>query len=179
MCGNKYKYFKWWYAKNIQNYGQLLEKTTADLTAMTDNDEIIQKHVSLSIEEGNIVVANCGPENGRFYLMPNQIVTQEGSLKDFWLVDILSRSWNTPDILGTYVALEDDKAVMLPEKGTRLFGKPRHGKLQTFTSYPVSAIIPIGEGRFIAWDKAKNDCIIIGDRETNETEIKILMESVG
>lgn len=178
MCnGNERKTFKWWYAKNIQNYGQLLEKQTAILTAMIDDDIIVQKVVSLC-KENNLITADCGPM-GLFYLMPNQMVSSEGSLKKFWLASTMTQSWNTPNILGAYITMEDNKAVMLPEKEVRLFGKPKHGYLETFVSYPVSAIIPIGEGNYIAWDKARNNCILIGDRETNEAEIKVLMEKTS
>lgn len=176
--GDKNKFFKWWYAKEVSNYGKLLKEKTANIIGMTrDEEELIQKTVPLSIEEDGIIIADCGPE-GKYYLTPNQMVSLEGSLKNFWLVDAMSQQWNTPNILGTYAAIENNKAVML-EKGVRLFGKLKHGTMQTFTSCPVNAIIPIGEGNYIAWDKARNNCIIIGDRETNEVEIKILMETVS
>lgn len=178
--GDKNKFFKWWYAKEVSNYGKLLKEQTATIIGLTsDEEELIQKTVPIHIEEDGIAVADYGPEKGKYYLSPTQMVSKEGALKNFWLVDIRSQKWDTANIIGTYTALENDKAVMFQEKEVRLFGKSEHEPLATFGSYPVSAIFPIGEGNYIAWDRARNTCILIGDRETNETEIKILMEKTG
>lgn len=175
--GNRFKFFKWWYVKGVANYGKLLKEETANLVAMTmDGEEIVQKVVTLSIEEDGLVVADCGPTKGRFYLTPNQMVSREDSLKDFWVVD---RTWHydTDDIRGTYTSLEAGKAVMLPA-GMTLFGKPIQGSPATVHSLHVSAIIPIGNEQYIAWEKDRNNCTIVGDRETNETEIRILMKTM-
>jgi hypothetical protein len=180
MYGNNYKFFKWWYAKDIANYGALLKEKTANLIAMTmDEEEVVQKVVTLSIEEDGLAVADCGPSKGRFYLTPNQMVSRESSLRNFWLVDNTSH-YNTNDILGDYTTIEAGKAVMLP-KGTRLFGKPAQEALASATvrSLLVSAIFPIGEGKYIAWERERNICTLIGDRETSEAEIKVLMKNMN
>lgn len=177
--GNRFKFFKWWYAKDVANYGTLLKEKTANLVAMTMDGEIIQKIVTLSIEEDGIAVADCGPSKGRFYLIPNQMVSREDSLKDFWITD-RTKHYDTDDIRGTYTALEAGKAVMLPE-GTRLFGKPAFEAIASATvrSLNVNAIIPIGEEKYIAWEEDWNNCVIISDREANETEISTLMQRMG
>lgn len=174
MYGNT-KCFKWWFIKGITNYQKLLEEKTAQLIAMTREEEIIQKIVPLGIE-GGLVIADCGSNKGRFYLTPNQMVSMEGSLKGYWLADASTGNRNTPLILGTYVALEDNRAVMLPKGEVKLFGKPS-GFNATVVTRSVEAIIPIGDGYCIAYEEG--GCIIVGDREVNETEIDILMKRMS
>lgn len=167
-----FKFFKWWYAKDIPTYKELLEKETAELTAMTAEEEIVHKTVSLTKDENNLVMVELGSDT--YCLTPNQHITETRAeqLKDFWLVQNKC-CWKTAAIMGINDAIENSKAVMLPE-GVELFGVPTE-KHTSIKSASIKAIIPIGEGKYIAWED-QSRCYIIGSRETDDIVIKNFMQ---
>lgn len=171
-----FKFFKWWFIKDIIDYRKLLEEKTATLIAMTGEEELIQKVVPLEIAEDGIVVADLGPVTGKYYLTPNQMVSRETQLKRFWLTDTRG-NLDTPLILGTISAIEDGRTVMLPKNELRLYGTPIR-KNVTCANYPISAIIPLGDGQYLIWEE-RNIATLVNDRETNETFIKIMMKRVS
>ena len=170
MQNNGNKKFKWWYAEEALSYKELLEAKTAAITAMTQDEEIVRQTVPLDQNQG-LVMVKLGAK-GTYYLTPNQQITlHTENLKDFWLVQNRC-CWETPVINGIVNAIEDGKALKLPE-GIELFGKPTE-RSTTLKSFQVKAIVPIGDGKYIAWEDG-NRCAVVGPRETDDTAIAILM----
>lgn len=170
--------FKWWYAKGVVSYNELLEeKKTAQIIAMTRDGKIVRKTAPLSVEQNQIAIADCGAE-GNFYLTPNQWVSPQrtDSVSKYWLIEKNSQKPNTPSVLGIYATIDDGVAVL--PKGVELFGIPSSCN-STLTHRVVDAIVPIGDEKCIVFSEEGNTCIFIGVRETDESVIKIYQKRVG
>ena len=170
--------FKWWYAKGITTYQKLSEEKTAEIIAMTMDRRVIRKMAPLHVDSNQIVVADCGTE-GRFYLTPNQWISPHKTEKisKYWLMEQDSKKTDTPSILGIYTSIDSGMAVILP-KGVEIFGVPTATD-STLVHNLVDAIVPVGDGEFIAFDESRNACSFIGDRETDEDAIKIYLDRIG
>ncbi len=174
---NKAGIFKWWYAKGLRAYNDLFEEKTAQLVAMTREGEIVRKEAPLSIESGQIVIADCGAE-GKFYLTPNQWVSPRTEvISGFWLLEKGSCELNTPSVLGVYNTIEDGTAIILPPEGMELFGKSSTID-RTLTHRLVDAIVPIDNEKCIVHSKEDNRQAIISTRETDDSVIKIFMDRI-
>lgn len=177
---NKASIFKWWYAKDATDYKKLLEEKTANIVAMTRDGRIIRKMAPLTIENEQLAVADCGTE-GRFYLTPNQWVSPQKTetLTGYWLMEKLSREINASAVLGVYQTIDDNMAVLLPKDGAELFGKPSHSKDREIAHYIINAIVPIGDGKCIAYGEKDNTCTFLSDRETEENTIKVFLDRIN
>lgn len=169
--------FKWWYAKDVITYKELLEGKTAHIIAMTRDGKVVRKMAPLTVENKELAVADCGLE-GRFYLTPNQWVSPQKTetITKYWLIEQESQDPNTPTILGIYTSIDDNMAVMLP-KGVELFGNSSSAS-STLVHSLVDAIVPVGDEKCIAYSGEGNTCTFIGDRETDENAIKICLDRI-
>ena len=171
------KIFKWWYIKGVSSYKELLEKAetgeTELITAMTEDEKIFhEENVSLGKDGTGLVVVNV--DGTKYHLTPNQQVTDDTEhIKNFWLVQNKC-CWKTSAISGIFIAVESNKAVMLPS-GVELFGVPTE-RYTSFTSAPIKALVPIGEEKYIAWEDKSNKCYIANSRETDDVVIKTALQ---
>ena len=170
------KTFKWWYIKGVSSYKDLLEKAATteqvELTAMTEEETIVHKTVTLKKDENNLVIVE-----DIYLLTPNQQITDTGTvrLKKFWLVQNRC-CWKTGAIDGIFTTITNGKAAILPTS-VELFGIPTE-RFTSFASVPIKALIPIGEETYLAWED-KNRCYIVSSRETDDITIKTALQRMA
>ncbi len=178
LCMNKNgnrRRFKWWWIEldGVKSYLDLLKINKADVTAMTDDNQIIKKASVPLMNEKKTVIADLG-EDGEFYLLPGQWVNpaQSERITGYWLID-QDNSFNSPIIKQIYTVMDSGKICKTLPEGVTLFGNAAKA---TFARRQIEAIVPIGDNEYIAWD-GRIACII-GDRETDETTIRIYLDMV-